>query len=178
MLRVVKYAVCVKRPVPASGSFKAEERAPREVENCLRLLSFRRKINSVIGQDALHFAKIGFPAVPEVFTNVFGSSSKQHCEDCLTTLKVSWFVDILNIHFSPYMTFACQEPQRSISQLYRSGKRNKRLRTYPHAQICQSREPFAQFRPCILSCILHGRCPVPVLSVYNTPSASVSKRNF
>ena len=64
MLRVVKYAVCVKRPVPASRSFKAEERAPREVENCLRLLSFRRKINSVIGQDALHFAKIGFPAVP------------------------------------------------------------------------------------------------------------------
>lgn len=120
MLRVVKYAVCVKRPVPASGSFKAEERAPREVENCLRLLSFRRKINSVIGQDALHFAKIGFPAVPEVFTDVFGSSSKQHCEDCLTTLKVSWFVDILNIHFSPYMTFACQETQKSISQLYRS----------------------------------------------------------
>lgn len=109
MLRVVKYAVCVKRPVPASRSFKAEERAPREVENCLRLLSFRRKINSMIGQDALHFAKVGFPAVPEVFTDVFGSSSKQHCEDCLTTLKVSWFVDIINIHFSPYMTFACQE---------------------------------------------------------------------
>lgn len=109
MLRVVKYAVCVKRPVPASRSFKAEECAPREVENCLRLLSFRRKFNSVIGQDALHFAKVGFPAVPEVFTDVFGSSSKQHCEDCLTTLKVSWFVDIINIHFSPYMTFACQE---------------------------------------------------------------------
>ena len=67
----------------------------------MRLLSFRRIIYSVIGQDALHFAKVGFPAVPEVFTDVFGSSSKQHCEDCLTTLKVSWFVDILNIHFSP-----------------------------------------------------------------------------
>ena len=156
MLGVVKYAVCVKRPVPASRSFKAEERAPREVENCLRLLSFRRKFNSVIGQDALHFAKVGFPAVPEVFTDVFGSSSKQHCEDCLTTLKVSWFVDIINIHFSPYMTFACQETQKSISQLYRSEKRNKRLRTYPCAKICHSRETFAQFRPCILSCILHG----------------------
>ena len=62
----------------------------------------------MIGQDALHFAKVGFPAVPEVFTDVFGSSSKQHCEDCLTTLKVSWFVDIINIHFSPYMMVACQ----------------------------------------------------------------------
>lgn len=178
MLRVVKYAVCVKRPVPASRSFKAEERAPGKVENRFRLLSFRRKVYSVIGQDALHLPEVGFAVVAEVFANVFSSSSKKHCQNCLTALEVSWLVDIINIHFSPYMTFACQETQKSISQLYRSEKRNKRLRTYPCAKICHSREPFAQFPPCILSCILHGRCPVPVLSVYNTPSASVSKRNF
>lgn len=100
MLRVVKNAVGIQRPMPASGRLKAEEGAYGKVGNSLRLLSFMVEFDSMISQHALHFAQVGFTVVAEITADVFGSRSQQHRKDRLTALQVGRFMDILNVHGS------------------------------------------------------------------------------
>ena len=101
MLGVVKNAVRIQRPVPAARGLKAEYRTPGEVAGSLRLLTLGRKFYAVFSQYALHFAEVSFAVVAEIFAYVFGSRPEQHCKDCLTALQVGWFMDVLNVHFSP-----------------------------------------------------------------------------
>ena len=72
MLGVVENAVRIERPVPASRSFKAEKRASWKVGGGSSLLSLGREFNAVLGQDALHFFKVGFAVVAEIFAYIFG----------------------------------------------------------------------------------------------------------
>lgn len=89
MLRVVKNAVGIQRPMSASGRLKAEEGAYGKVGNSLRLLSFMVEFDSMISQHVLHFAQVGFTVVAEITADVFGSRSQQHRKDRLTCGKTS-----------------------------------------------------------------------------------------
>lgn len=84
--------------MPAARSFKAKKGAEGEIGFCLRLFAFGGKPYSMFGQNMLHFPKVGFAVVAEVFADVFGRCSQQHCKNSLTALQVGGFVNIINVH--------------------------------------------------------------------------------
>lgn len=102
MLGVVENAVRIQRPMPASGSFKAQECAFRKVGNSLRLFALGGEFYAVFRKHTLHFLKVGLTVVAEIFAYIFGRCAEQHCKHSLSALQVGRFTDIVDIHSSPF----------------------------------------------------------------------------
>lgn len=102
MLGVVENAVRIQRPMPASGSFKAQECAFRKVGNGLRLFALGGEFYAVFRKHTLHFLKVGLTVVAEIFAYIFGRCAEQHCKHSLSALQVGRFTDIVDIHSSPF----------------------------------------------------------------------------
>ncbi len=103
MFRVVECALIEKRPMPAPGSFKAQQAQPGQFGFILCLHTLIRKSETAAFKAKAHLFQRSFFVIVKAPDYLLHSPAQHHCQHSLTALEIGGLMYILNIqdYFRP-----------------------------------------------------------------------------